>query len=54
MISGSLPFNGKNQDETFKQIQKGEFEMPQSINNPFAQDLIDKLLVLNPEQRIGA
>lgn len=54
MISGSLPFKGKNQDETFKQIQKGEFEMPQSINNPFAQDLISKLLVLNPEQRIGA
>ena len=53
MLSDSLPFKGKNQDETFEKIKKGVFEMPQSIK-PDAQDLIKKLLVVNPELRIGA
>ena len=53
MLSDSLPFKGRNQDETFEKIKKGVFEMPQSINN-VAQDLISRLLVLNPEERIGA
>ena len=53
MISDSLPFKGRNQDETFEKVKKGVFEMPQSINL-VAQDLISKLLVLDPEQRIGA
>jgi serine/threonine protein kinase len=52
MLSDSLPFKGKNQDETFEKIKKGVFEMPQSIK-PDAQDLIKKLLVVNPELRIG-
>jgi serine/threonine protein kinase len=32
MLSDSLPFKGKNQDETFEKIKIGVFEMPQSIN----------------------
>jgi serine/threonine protein kinase len=48
MFSASLPFKGKNQDETFELIKKGEFEMAREI--PLAaQDLVRKLLVLNPE-----
>ena len=53
MLSASLPFKGRNQDETFEKIKKGVFEMPQSID-PVAQNLISKLLEINPEQRIGA
>ena len=52
-FTGKLPFRGKNQDETFELIKKCEFEMPSSIPES-AQDLISKLLIKLPEQRLGA
>jgi serine/threonine protein kinase len=53
MFSGCLPFKGKDQDETFELVKKGEYEMLPEIPLS-AQDLINQLLVINPDLRIGA
>lgn len=51
-FTGQVPFKGKNQESTFEKIRKGLFEMPKSVP-PLAQDLIRKLLTVNPELRLG-
>jgi serine/threonine protein kinase len=48
MFSGCLPFKGKDQDETFELVKKGEYEMLPEIPLS-AQDLINQLLVINPD-----
>ena len=53
MLSGKIPFKGKTQENTFEKIKSGVFEMDQSIPQ-IAQDLIKKLLVINPEKRLGS
>lgn len=52
-FTGKLPFKGKNQDETFELIKKCEPEMPASLPEP-VRDLVSKLLVKVPEDRLGA
>lgn len=52
-FTGQVPFKGKNRETTFDRIRKGLFEMPKTIPG-VAQDLIRKLLVVRPEQRLGA
>lgn len=52
-LVGKTPFKGKTQDETFELIKKCEYEVPKNIDAN-ARDLIQKLLVKEPEARIGA
>ncbi len=53
LYSHRVPFRGKNQDETFELIKKGEYTMDEEIPEQ-AADLIRKLLVMAPEDRLGA
>jgi serine/threonine protein kinase len=53
-FSGRVPFKGKTQDQTFELIKKCEFETHDSEFPKVAQDLVKKLLVVVPENRLGA
>ena len=52
MLSGTYPFEGSTENLTFTKIVERDFVMPENISAE-AKDLIDKLLQLDPEQRIG-
>lgn len=52
MIAGRPPFKGANEYQTFQKIIKREFEYPEDFP-PDARDLVDRLLVLDPEKRLG-
>lgn len=53
MFAGVVPFKGRTQEQTFEKIKLGEFEMPKRMPAT-AQDLVKKLIVLQPENRLGA
>jgi calcium-dependent protein kinase len=57
LLVGHPPFYGKNDEETFQLVKKGEFTFPTEkwvkISED-AKDLVSKMLVVNPEQRISA
>eukprot|EP00010_Vexillifera_abyssalis_P005503 CAMPEP_0201554656 /NCGR_PEP_ID=MMETSP0173_2-20130828/42982_1 /ASSEMBLY_ACC=CAM_ASM_000268 /TAXON_ID=218659 /ORGANISM="Vexillifera sp., Strain DIVA3 564/2" /LENGTH=445 /DNA_ID=CAMNT_0047966031 /DNA_START=29 /DNA_END=1362 /DNA_ORIENTATION=+ len=53
-ITGRLAFHGPTQYVTFKNVASGEFEWPEQPFPEHAKDLIEKLLVINPEERLGA
>jgi len=48
-----MPFKGKTQELTFEQIKKGDFTIPEFVDES-AKDLIKKLLVVCPSARLGA
>jgi len=52
-LTGKTPFKGKSQEESFELVKIGQFEQPNDID-PIALDLINKLIVLKPELRLGA
>ncbi|PWN41037.1 hypothetical protein IE81DRAFT_367771 [Ceraceosorus guamensis] len=52
MIAGRPPFKGPNEYQTFQRIIKREYEFPEEFPND-AKDLVEKLLVLDPAQRLG-
>jgi serine/threonine protein kinase len=58
MLTGQLPFRGKNLKELYKKIQKGAYLKPTDSNaHPIslsARDLIGKLLCMEPSKRIDA
>lgn len=51
--SNSTPFTGANQTDVFAAIKNGKFAMPENAT-PEIQDLIGKLLVRRPSERIGS
>lgn len=52
MATGRLPFDEKTMSELFAQIQKARFrEFPSGVSEPF-KDLVSKLLVTNPKERL--
>ena len=51
MLCGTVPFKAPNLEELHKLILKGEFNFPVELS-PEAQDLIRKLIRLNPNDRI--
>ena len=51
MLSKKLPFNENNNQELYKKIIAGEFNMPKNISKE-AQDLLKKIIKVNPEERI--
>jgi len=57
LLSGNLPFMGRSQKELFKKIVSGKFEFKEEgwegISDD-AKDLVQKLLVLDPDERITA
>ena len=53
LLTGQVPFKGKTQELTFDLIKKGEFTIPDFVEDS-AKDLIMKLLVKTPNERLGA
>ncbi|XP_075224053.1 phosphoinositide-dependent kinase 1 isoform X2 [Lycorma delicatula] len=53
MISGLPPFRSRSEFIIFQKISKLEYEFPDGFC-PSARDLVEKLLVLEPSQRLGA
>jgi len=53
LLAGRPPFKGSNEYQTFQKIIKMEYELPDEIPD-VAKDLIKKLLVEDPNHRIGA
>ncbi len=52
MLTGKLPFAGRDRDELFKTIRRGRFYFPTGFSVPaLAQDLIHRLLRLEPMKR---
>ena len=52
-IAGSFPFKGTSQYHIFQKIQALDFDFPEDFDG-VAKDLTSKLIVLDPEQRLGA
>jgi serine/threonine protein kinase len=55
LLSGNLPFMGRSQKELFRKIVSGKFEFDEEdwcdVSND-AKDLVQKLLVLDPDERL--
>ena len=55
MITGQVPFTGTQNYTVFPKINNREIEWPTQMEiDPVCRDLIDKLIVLNPMDRLGA
>jgi len=55
MITGQVPFTGTQNYTVFPKINNREIEWPTFMEiDPVCRDLIDKLIVLNPMDRLGA
>lgn len=52
MLTGKYPFNEQSEYLTFQKIRTCEFKVPEDTD-PQARDLIEKLLKLDPHQRLG-
>jgi len=53
LLSGKVPFRAGNDYHTFKKIQKLEYEIPPGFPEK-AKDLVQRLLVLDPDERLGS
>jgi len=53
MATGNYPFEGDNEFLIFERIQNGEVTYPDDMD-PEIKDLVQKLLVKDPEQRLGS
>ncbi|XP_065176242.1 3-phosphoinositide-dependent protein kinase 1-like [Sycon ciliatum] len=51
--AGFPPFHGANEYQCFQKITKGEYSIPDGFPAPIA-DLIEKILILEPTERLGA
>jgi len=51
MLSGEMPFDGNSQAQVFGLIKRGKFHMPKHLSAD-AQDLISKMIVVDPKKRI--
>ncbi|XP_052772513.1 3-phosphoinositide-dependent protein kinase 1-like isoform X2 [Mya arenaria] len=52
-LSGEPPFRGGHEYQIFQKITKLEYEFPEGFS-PVARDLVEKLLVLEPDKRLGS
>jgi serine/threonine protein kinase len=52
MIAGRPPFKGPNEYQTFQRIIRRDFDYPDAFPAD-ARELVDRLLVLDPTQRLG-
>ncbi|KAJ2620112.1 3-phosphoinositide dependent protein kinase-1 [Coemansia sp. RSA 1358] len=53
LLTGRPPFKGSNEYQTFQKVLKLDFSFPPNMP-PQARDLIERILVLDPEKRLGA
>lgn len=53
MVSGSMPFRGQSEYLIFQKILNLDYEYPEGFDR-VAKDLVDKLLVVTPDKRLGA
>lgn len=53
MLTGTLPFHAATDYLIFQRIQKRSIKYPDGMN-PVAHDLLEAILVLEPDQRLGA
>ena len=53
MLAGMTPFKGATEYLIFQKILNGEYDFPDDFTDD-AKDLIQKLLVFNPKERLGA
>lgn len=51
LLSGTLPFDNPNMVELLGAVKKGIYQMPSGISSA-ARDLLRRMLVVNPEERI--
>lgn len=56
LLTGMLPFDGENDEETFQLISTGQFSFPPSsiFLSSDAKDFVAKLLVTDPKRRMTA
>ncbi|KAK8391782.1 hypothetical protein O3P69_017426 [Scylla paramamosain] len=57
LLTGFLPFGGDTDQETFRQISRGELDFPEELFEDISAEAIDfikKLLVMQPERRMSA
>jgi hypothetical protein len=56
LLTGMLPFDGQNDEETFQIISRGQFSFPSSsiFLSSDAKDFVAKLLVTDPRRRMTA
>ncbi|KAJ2361194.1 3-phosphoinositide dependent protein kinase-1, partial [Coemansia sp. RSA 2607] len=53
LLVGRPPFKGLNEYQTFQKILKLDYAFPAGMP-PLARDLVERILVLDPERRLGA
>jgi len=54
MLFGKTPFKGRNRDETFNKIVKGDLKLPDyPVVSREAKDLVKRLVNPNPKKRLG-
>ncbi|KAJ2605588.1 3-phosphoinositide dependent protein kinase-1 [Coemansia sp. RSA 1722] len=53
LLTGRPPFKGLNEYQTFQKILKLDYSFPSGMPS-LARDLVERILVLDPEQRLGA
>ncbi|KAJ2724457.1 3-phosphoinositide dependent protein kinase-1 [Coemansia sp. Benny D115] len=53
LLTGRPPFKGLNEYQTFQKILKLDYSFPANMA-PMARDLVERILVLDPERRLGA
>ncbi|KAJ2777288.1 3-phosphoinositide dependent protein kinase-1 [Coemansia interrupta] len=53
LLVGRPPFKGLNEYQTFQKILKLDYAFPAGMP-PLARDLVERILVLEPERRLGA
>lgn len=52
MLVGKAPFKAASEYLIFQKVAAAEFELPDSLSEA-SRDLISRLLVLEPQQRLG-
>ena len=52
MICGFLPFEDNDQNELYRKIKEGIYELPDTLSEN-AQSLLQGLLNIDPDQRFG-